>query len=50
MTAPKVCPFCGAYLDAGEKCDCNHNKKSSSSDEEEPDKEKSWHLQMPAGP
>ena len=22
MTAPKVCEYCGAYLDAGEPCDC----------------------------
>lgn len=50
MTAPKICPHCGACLDAGESCDCNQGKKNGSSENEEPDKEKSWHLQMPAGP
>lgn len=24
----KTCPKCGAHLDAGEKCDCEKNKRS----------------------
>lgn len=29
MTAPKVCVYCGAYLDAGERCDCEEEETTS---------------------
>lgn len=28
MTAPKICEYCGACLDAGETCDCKESKES----------------------
>lgn len=35
MTAPKVCEHCGAYLDAGERCECEEEKKEPSSEDSE---------------
>lgn len=26
----KVCPYCGAYLDLGERCDCETKEKAAS--------------------
>jgi len=28
MTAPKVCEYCGACLDAGETCDCKEKEEN----------------------
>lgn len=25
----RICPDCGAHLDAGEQCDCHQNKKET---------------------
>lgn len=30
MTAPNICEYCGACLDAGEKCDCREEKAEHS--------------------
>lgn len=27
----KICPCCGAYLDPGERCDCQDEKKDAAS-------------------
>lgn len=31
MTAPKVCVYCGAYLDAGERCECEEEEEETTS-------------------
>ena len=32
----KICPYCGAYLDPGEQCDCREEDIATSQDEKEP--------------
>lgn len=33
-TAPKTCPYCGAYLDAGEQCECEERIRAIKTSEE----------------
>lgn len=32
----KICPYCGAYLDPGEQCDCREEDIAVPQDEKEP--------------
>lgn len=34
----KICENCGAYLDAGEVCDCTYEEKDSAAESEEKEK------------
>lgn len=32
-----ICPYCGAHLDPGEKCDCRDENIATSQEEKDPD-------------
>lgn len=33
----KICPYCGAHLDPGERCDCQDEENATSQRKEGPD-------------
>ncbi|MBD5461484.1 MAG: hypothetical protein HDR24_00255 [Lachnospiraceae bacterium] len=37
----KICPYCGAYLDPDEKCDCRDEDIATSQNEKDPDADQS---------
>ena len=39
-----TCPYCGANLDPGEKCDCDEARKDRGEQETDPDKKKKEEL------
>ena len=40
----KKCPFCGANLDPGEKCDCDHGAQRDSDKNNNEKEKKQWKI------